>query len=196
MFSGDDLIPRLSELYSQIDSSYSAVVDEVGFSCGGCDGVKCCTVDLSLHTSIEMLYLRRGFNALESSRQLDILHNCRQMVEDKHDDPWGNAYRSGVCGLNCGGLCSLYEYRPMICRLAGVPHSFARPDGRTVQSGGCSRYETEIRLKYPELAIDRTRFYEGMALIEMEIVRARGYRTETLTISETLTKENLEDLSV
>ncbi|MBI5250414.1 MAG: hypothetical protein HY912_13050 [Desulfomonile tiedjei] len=195
MFSGDELIPRLSELYRTIDSTYGAAVHQVGFSCGGCDGVKCCTVDLTLHTFIEMLYLRRGFKTLESSIQLDILHRCRQIVKDKHDDPWGDAYRSAVCAVNFGGLCSLYEYRPMICRLAGVPHFFARPDGSTTQSEGCSRYETEIRSNHPELLMDRTQFYRGMASIELEIVRARGNRAQSRTVAETLVEENLEGWS-
>lgn len=195
MFSGDELIPRLSELYRKIDSTYGAVVGEAGFSCGGCDGVKCCTVDLSLHTLIEMLYLRRGFKTLEPLRQSDILRKCREMVNSKQDDPWGDAYRSAVCALNSGGLCSLYEYRPMICRLAGVPHFFARPDGTTTHSGGCSRYETEVRLTHPELRIDRTTFYREMAVIEMDVVRSLGNRTKSRTVAETLVEENLEVLS-
>jgi len=196
MFSGDELIPRLAELYSKMDSSYEAVVGRAGFSCNGCDGVKCCTVDLSLHTSIEMVYLRRGFNTLDSSRQQDILQRCGQIVKDKRRDPWGDSYRSAICALNLDGLCSLYMYRPMICRLAGVPHSFSRPDGTTVESVGCTRYEADIRSNYPDLSIDRTPFYRSMALMEMEIVRARGNRTECRTISETLIETDVEEFSL
>ncbi len=194
MVSGDELIPRLAELYRNIDSTYEAVVGEVGFSCGGCDGVKCCTVDLSLHTLIEMLYLRRGLNALGTLRQQNILQRCRQIVHDKRDDPRGPAYRSAVCALNFEGLCSLYEYRPMICRLAGVPHIIARPDGTSVESGGCVRYESDILPRHPGQRIDRTQFYRDMASIEMEIVRSRGSRTEPRTISEALGENQLENL--
>lgn len=194
MVSGDELIPRLAELYRNIDSTYEAVVGEVGFSCGGCDGVKCCTVDLSLHTLIEMLYLRRGLNALGTSRQQNILQRCRQIVRDKRDDPYGSAYRSAVCALNFEGLCSLYEYRPMICRLAGVPHTIARPNGTTVESGGCVRYENDVLPRYPGPRIDRTQFYREMASIEMEIVRSRGSRTEPRTIAEALGDDNPENL--
>ncbi len=194
MVSGEALIPRLAELYQNIDSTYEAVVDEVGFSCGGCDGVLCCTVDLSLHTLIEMLYLRRGLNSLGTSRQQTILQRCRQMVQDKQEDPRGTAYRSAVCALNFEGLCSLYEFRPMICRLAGVPHLIARPDATTVESGGCVRYENEILPQYPGTRIDRTQFYRDMAAIEMEIVRHRGSRTEARTIAEALGDDSLENL--
>lgn len=194
MVSGDELIPRLAELYRNIDSTYEAVVGEVGFSCGGCDGVKCCTVDLSLHTLIEMLYLRRGLNALGTSRKQNILQRCRQIVHDKRDDPWGSAYRSAVCALNFEGLCSLYEYRPMICRLAGVPHIIARPDGTTVESGGCVRYENDILPGHPGPRIDRTQFYRDMASIEMEIVRSRGNRTKPRTLAEALGEDHPENL--
>jgi hypothetical protein len=68
MFSGDGLIPRLKELYHEMDRTYCAIANDVGFSCDACDGVKCCTVDVTLHTFVEMFYLRRGFNSLETSR--------------------------------------------------------------------------------------------------------------------------------
>ena len=68
MFSGDDLIPRLHELYRQMDDAYRSIAQEVDFSCDGCDGVKCCTVDVMLHTFVEMYCLRRGFNTLDASK--------------------------------------------------------------------------------------------------------------------------------
>lgn len=190
MLSGDELIPRLAELYERMDSAYREAADEIGFSCEGCDGVKCCTVDLILHTFVEMLYLRRGFNTRDTSRQLEILGRCRAIIKSKEDDPCGEAYRNAVCALNLDGLCSLYEYRPMICRLAGIRHFVARPDGTAMDSGGCRRYEQEILSLHPDLRIDRTFFYRQMAEIEIEVVRALGKRTVPRTIAETL---GLED---
>jgi hypothetical protein len=185
MYSGDELIPRLSELNAAIDDTYSGMSSDVGFTCGGCDGVKCCTVDLSLHTYIEMLYLRRGFKTLDQSVQEEVLERSRAIVEAKNTDPCG-AYRDCVCALNADGLCVLYQYRPMICRLAGIPHYIQRPDGRLLKSGGCERYKTDIQEKFPHLALDRTGFYRQLAEIEIEIVRARGARTKTKTVAETL----------
>lgn len=200
MFSGESLIPRLSELYRLIDTEYQALSQRVGFSCEGCDGVKCCTVDVTLHTLVEMLYLRRGFNTLDTSGQLEILGRCRSMIKAKEDDPFGDAYRNAVCALNFDGRCVLYAYRPMICRLAGIRHFMLRPDGRTVESTGCFRYERDV-LGSPtdsqetarELKIDRTSFYRSMAELEMEVVRARGSRTQTRTVAETLGLEAPED---
>ena len=194
MFSGDELIPRLVELYRLMDSAYGEVGNRVGFSCHGCNGVECCTVDLTLHTSVEMLYLRRGFNALDTSKQLEILGRCREIVKAKEDDRLGEAYRNAVCALNFGGLCILYDYRPMICRLAGIPHVIKRPDNGTVESGGCIRYQSGFQKNHPDLKIDRTGFYRQMASIEIEIVRAVGKRTVSRTVAETLGLEYPEDI--
>ncbi len=193
MFSGEELIPRLTELYRLMDSAYGEVSGRIGFSCEGCDGVKCCTVDLILHTSVEMLYLRWGFNTLDVSRQLEVLGRCREIIKAKEDDAFGDEYRNAVCALNFEGLCILYEHRPMICRLAGIPHIIARPDGTTTESGGCIRYQQEIQPHKQNLRLDRTDFYRQVAGIEIEIVRAIGKRTASRTVAETLGLEYIED---
>ncbi len=190
MFSGDGLIPRLEELYRQMDAAYGAIANDVGFSCEGCDGVKCCTVDVTLHTFVEMFYLRRGFNSLETSRQLEILGRSREIVRAKDEDPFGDAYRNAVCTLNFDGMCSLYEHRPMICRLAGIPHFMSRPDGKILENVGCVRYMRDILPKRSDLKLDRSEFYRSMARIEIEVVRARGKRTRSRTIAETVGRED------
>ncbi|HMK34446.1 MAG TPA: hypothetical protein VK463_05220 [Desulfomonilaceae bacterium] len=186
MFSGEDLIPRLAELNRVIDSAYCKAGRSVAFSCEGCDGVKCCTVDLNLHTFIEMLYVRRGFNTLDKTLQETVLERSHAIVAAKRQDALGEAYRNSVCALNFEGSCLIYAYRPMICRLAGIPHHIVRPDGRTIESGGCSRYQNEIQPLHPQLKIDRTNFYREMASIEIDIIKLLGKRTAPYTIAETL----------
>lgn len=193
MFSGEELIPRLTELYRLMDSAYCEVSNQVGFSCEGCDGVKCCTVDLILHTSVEILYLRRGFNTLDMSRQLEILGRCRGIIKAKEDDALGDEYRNAVCALNFEGLCALYEHRPMICRLAGISHTIIRQDGTVTESGGCIRYHEENQQSRTNFNIDRTDFYRQMAAIEIEVVRAVGKRTASRTVAEALGLEYPED---
>lgn len=190
MVSGDVLIPRLREFYREMDAVYRAASEQVGFTCVGCDGTKCCTVDVTLHTFIEMFYLRRGFNTLDISRQLTVLGRCRAIVQAKEDDPFGEAYRNSVCALNFDGLCCLYEYRPMICRLAGIPHIIQRPDGKVIESCGCSRYENDNFDISCAAKIDRTVFYRKMAEIEIQVVRAAGKRTKSRTVAETLGVED------
>lgn len=186
MTSGDELIPRLRELYQLMDKAYAALAAETGFSCSGCDGVACCTVDVNLHTFAEMHYLRRGLRTLDEDRRDAVLHRSRVMVAAKKLDPLGDAYRQSVCALNFEGLCSLYHYRPMICRLAGIPHFFVRPNGEQRESAGCARFQREKSPSYPHVRLNRTVFYRAMAEIEIDAVRASGQRTTPLSIAETL----------
>lgn len=189
MSSSDELIPRLEELYRRMDRAYVAIADSVGFSCKECDGERCCTVDLTLHTSVEKQYLKKGLKTLDLSRQREILARCDAMLAAKEEDPYGDAYRNAVCVLNFNGLCILYRYRPMICRVAGIPHSILKPDGKIISREGCSRYQTLIQPAHPELKMDRTEFYREMAAIEISVIRTSGRRTVPGTIAETLGKE-------
>jgi hypothetical protein len=191
MLSGDELIPRLTELYQQIDEAYRTIAEEIGLTCEGCDGVRCCTVDLMLHTFIEMHHLRRGFNTLDPGIQREVLARCRTMIAAKEDDPYGEAYRGSVCALNFYGKCVLYAYRPMICRLAGIPHLIIRPDGRKIESGGCNQYTDQISQSQQNVKIDRTEYYRTMASFEMAVVRNAGQRTRPCTVAETLGREDL-----
>jgi hypothetical protein len=189
MISGDELIPRLEELYRKMDRAYAAIATEVGFSCKDCDGERCCTVDLTLHTTVEKQYLRKGFKNLDTSRQREILARCDSVLAAKDEDPLGDAYRDAVCVLNFDGLCILYPYRPMICRVAGIPHFILKPDGKTLSREGCSRYQTLIQPAHPDLKMDRTEFYREMAAIEICVIRALGRRTVPSTVAETIRRD-------
>ena len=186
MFSGDDLIPRLGALFHAMDAAYSEAAARVGFSCTGCDGAKCCTVDLMVHTFLEMRLLRRGFKTLDSDAKAEVLRRCRSVVRARGEDPTGDAYRNSICVLNFAGSCGLYLYRPMICRLAGIPHIIIGTDGRTSTGEGCETFRQEIQPANPELKLDRTDFYRTMASIETEAVRSAGARTVPLTVAEIL----------
>lgn len=186
MVSGEELIPRLIELYKRIDRMYVSVAEVIGLQCEGCDGVRCCTVDVTVHTAVEMLYLRRGFFQLDDFLREIVSERALAMVRAKEANPFGEKYRQSVCALNFEGRCLLYEFRPMICRLAGIPHWFVRPDGRRFEGGGCSRYEALGASLPADQNIDRTPFYHDLALLESEIVRRRGVKTIPRTIAELL----------
>ncbi len=186
MNSRNDVISRLEGVYRAIDAAYAEAARRTGFSCDGCDGEKCCTVDLILHTFSEMLYLKEGFAALEASKRTEVLDRCRTVLKEKERDPAGQGYRNAVCVLNFGGRCLLYPYRPMICRLSGIPHTIRRPDGRMIRREGCPRYQADIQPANPHLVLDRTGFYRNMAELEMDMVRWAGRRANSRTIAEVL----------
>jgi len=193
MFNGESLISRIRELYDKMDSAYAAAARKIDLTCEGCDGVLCCTVDLMVHTFVEMSYLRQGFYALDPLMQSEILIKSRRMVSAKQQAPKGDEYRGAVCALNSAGACVLYQYRPMICRLAGVPHFFTRPNGSKLESGGCKKFDESIPAKNSGEILDRTEFYREMAAMEIEAVIARGERTEKLTIAEILVSDVTKD---
>ncbi len=192
MNAGEETLPRLQDLHCSIDHAYKDIADSLGFTCKDCDGVKCCTVDLNLHTHVEMMLLRCGFQSLDSQTQKEVLARARAVVEAKRINPYGDDYRNAVCALNSRGLCILYEYRPMICRLAGIPHQITRPDGKIMLSGGCTRYKIRIEPDFPDVRLDRTAFYRQMATIEINVIRCKGHRAETKTISEVICMEDAQ----
>ena len=111
------------------------------------------------------------------------------MVYEKDRDPSGEGYRGLVCVLNEGGLCSLYEFRPMICRLAGIAHTFIRPDGRSISGAGCLIFERDVRPLYPTASIDRTPLYREMAELETEtLTLLRRSRPKPCTVAEILAR--------
>jgi Fe-S-cluster containining protein len=123
----DDLINRLEILYQDMDAAYHAAAREGSFSCQGCDGAACCTVDLAIHTYAEMAYLRLGFHELPRAIKTEMGERARLTVLAKDCAPLGDEYRSAVCAANFEGQCVLYRHRPMICRLAGIPYTATRP---------------------------------------------------------------------
>ncbi|MEI6134915.1 MAG: hypothetical protein WCP72_08060 [Desulfomonile sp.] len=182
---GIDISARLKELYEQIDYIYRKAAVQSAFSCYGCDGAKCCTVDLIVHTFAEMLYMRRGLGALNRPTRLEIKKRSKQVVELKRLDSLGE-YRNAICAANFDGKCKIYDYRPMICRLAGIPHFIDKPNSTRVFGPGCDRFELNACDNISVEKIDRTPFYRKLAELEIETINTQGRRTQSLTIAEIL----------
>lgn len=175
---------RLRELYEKMDCEYSTTAESVGFSCKDCDGAKCCAVDLIVHTYVERFFIQEGLARLDESARAEILKRSKAVVRAKRINPAGDEYRNSVCVLNFDGLCALYEFRPMICRLAGIAHVIRRPDGSEVTGDGCPRFMERIAPKWPTKRIDRTSHYNQLAAIEIELIRPHVTRAEPMTVAE------------
>ncbi|MGC8908184.1 MAG: hypothetical protein ACP5M0_12185 [Desulfomonilaceae bacterium] len=167
-----------------MDAAYHAAAREASFSCEGCDGARCCTVDLTIHTYAEMAYLRLGFHELPWAIKAEMGERARLTVLAKERAARGEAYRNAVCAANFNGQCVLYRCRPMICRLAGIPYTATRPDQSVITGPGCTRFEQEVAPAHAGLRLDRAGFYRRMSEIEVEVVASRGSRTPRRTISE------------
>jgi len=99
----------------------------------------CCQAGYYPITNLEYEFLKIGFNTLEKDMQ-DII---RQRVfaiskESKNFIQNGNNQNnfSYECPLLFNNLCSLYEYRPLICRIHGLI-TFSLKGGKNYNLPGC-----------------------------------------------------------
>jgi len=150
-----------------MDQQYDEIADAYGFHCSGCLD-NCCRTRFFHHTLIEFLYLRKGFAGLDEYIREDVRHRAAE-VNDKVIQAEGSGRISRImCPLNIKGLCVLYEYRPMICRLHGIPHEFRHPIKNKILGPGCHEFEAQCNQKQ-YIPFDRTPFYRQMALLERRL---------------------------
>ena len=165
-------VSRLETFFKKMDREYETIAERYGFVCRGCED-NCCRTRFYHHTFIEYYYIREGFETLSEEQQKKI-RQAASMVDQIHTI----AGRKGLsakemCPLNLNGRCILYSYRPMICRLHGIPHELHRP-GKTVQNHpGCNAFYEQCR-QPPYIRFDRTPFYIEMSALERDLKSALG----------------------
>ncbi len=165
MFEGcEGFFQRLENLYADMDRGYDEVAAYYGFKCNGCAD-SCCLTRFYHYTHIEYFYLLYGFFGLEAELQEGI-RTCAEkaVLRVSGMDALGQTPRA-MCPLNLKGRCILYGYRPMICRLHGIPHEFIHPGGKTVLGTGCPEFARRCGDRGYR-AFDRTPFYSAMAALE------------------------------
>ena len=165
-------LKRLKNIFGSMDQKYQEAADYYGFNCKGCED-NCCLTRFYHYTLIEYLYLKEGFHCLEDKKQVEVkqrsLAVCRKTDEaDKKGKPVQQ-----MCPVNFGSLCVLYPYRPMICRLHGIPHELQRPGQGILNSSGCDTFALKCHKK-KRFKFDRTPFYMQMAALEKEMKQAAG----------------------
>ena len=155
-----------------MDQKYQEAADYYGFNCKGCED-NCCLTRFYHYTLVEYLYIKEGFHCLENKKQVEVkqrsLAVCRKTDEaDKKGKPVKQ-----MCPVNFGSLCVLYPYRPMICRLHGIPHELQKPGQEILNSSGCATFALKCHGK-KRFKFDRTPFYMQMAALEKEMKQAVG----------------------
>ena len=184
---------RLKTLWADMDAAYTAAAVHYGFECRGCVE-NCCRTRFYHHTLLEYLYLLEGYQSLRPDQQRDLQDRAR-MVSDYQNRP-DRDLRHGnhMCPLNTEGRCRLYAYRPMICRLHGIPHKLFTLGGQEVRGPGCDQFQQRCQDR-PTMEIDRTPFYTRMALLEKELRQATGYFSKIkLTVAEMICSFVEQDL--
>ena len=110
-----------------------------------------------------------GFNALNNSKKEIILSRAKEYCNKTFSQAKKIKSLKIYCPLNENNLCLLYRFRPMICRLHGLPHELNRPGYQAVKSPGC---HVGLLNDKTYIKFDRTPFYQKMAKIEA------GYRKD------------------
>ena len=154
---------EIINLYRKMDHAWDSIAQTYSFACTGCED-NCCQSLFYHHTHIERAFLLNGFHRLDPEKQKQIRRNAKAYCDQTFAG--GNTTQSFrlICPVNEAGRCLLYPYRPMICRLHGLPHEVCRPGSEPVKGPGCDAGRFDEKKYTP---FDRTSFYREMAQIEM-----------------------------
>lgn len=155
---------RLSDLYSAMDQAWNHVAVQYDFVCDGCED-NCCRSLFFHHTWVEKAYLLQGVAQLSLPDQEQIFAKAGIYCEKTFSDTEPHISLKLMCPLNKDGKCILYPYRPMICRLHGLPHELNKPGHAPIKGPGCHAGPFDST---PYIPFDRTPFYREMAKIEMQ----------------------------
>lgn len=177
-------VKRIENIYEAIDSIYDMGKRHYNFDCNGCQ-TNCCETRFYHYTFSEGLYLRKGFYELTKEEQDKIIQRALQYEEVYKKI---NEDERLMCPLNYDGLCVLYKYRPMICRLHGIPFEVQDISMSASFHGGCERFMSDrANSNYTYMTVNRTIFYREMAKIEEDLRRALSKTTPTRkTVAEIL----------
>ncbi len=185
-------------LYKKMDAAFDKVAAQYGFQCNGCED-NCCRSLFFHHTFVEKAFLQYGFSRMDIKMQKKIHKNAAAYVSETFSGslPQKDMPRKSLklmCPLNQDGRCTLYFFRPMICRLHGLPHQLTRPaDASPVRGPGCDAGRFDDKAYIP---FDRTPFYIQMAAIEQTFRKDTGHTgkiRETIAHMLSDTKISLHD---
>jgi Fe-S-cluster containining protein len=179
-----------ARLLAQMDAAYSRMAKNAGFVCNGCED-NCCLTRFFHHTLMELLYLQSGLAALPPLQQRRIRDRAQAAARQMDAlEQHGRPVRV-MCPLNEQGRCALYAYRPMICRLHGIPNALHRPDGRILTGPGCDAYYLQCGPEGRD-PLDRTPLYTAMADLERRLRRRLGFSGKIkLTVAQMILKDSV-----
>jgi hypothetical protein len=166
-------IERLKQIYTAMDSAYQQAADSYEFTCDGCRD-NCCRTRFHHHTMIEYIFMVKGLNTLTRKKRNEVQSRALTVVDETTRADSGAEVVRLMCPLNFDELCILYPYRPMICRLHGIPHELKKPGQKPVYGPGCETFNRRCGHK-DDLKFDRTPFYREMAMLEQEVKQALAF---------------------
>jgi len=180
---------QVADLYSDMETAYDRAAKNLVFSCSGCPD-NCCDSFFLHYTYTEWAYLWHGLKTLNEKQLEAITEKATRYVIESEASLAKGERPVIMCPLNTEGLCALYLYRLMICRLHGVPATFIRPDGQQIHSPGCFRYQENISTENSPAPLDRTQFFKRLVNLELELLgnKRRSAPKVKLTIAQMIVK--------
>ncbi len=178
-----DCFDRIAAIYDQMDAAYTVVARHYGFVCQGCED-NCCLTRFRHHTLMEYAYLQWGFAGLDADLRREIRTRSDDYRLSLQVAEGANQVFRHWCPLNFEGRCRLYAFRPMICRLHGLPHILRHPARGLIQGPGCHILEQDCQGVRPR-PLDRTALYKALAGLEQTIRQGTGCKAPVgLTVAE------------
>ncbi len=176
-------INKLKHIYTEMDREYQAAAKHYALTCSGCMD-NCCYTRFYHHTLAELLCLAEGLMTLERKVREEIESRAQDVCEKTEAlDRQGKPVRL-LCPLNVEERCVLYNYRPMICRLHGVPNELSRPGQGVIYSPGCET-GTSLFEEKGYYQFDRTPLYIEMVKAEKGLREVSGYQEKMkMTVAE------------
>lgn len=163
------VLAKLTELYTEMEKSYNQVAEKIDLSCSQCQD-NCCLSYFHHHTYIEWMYLWEGIRSCSEEKRNIYMERAKEYIVQSKQQLNKNITPKIMCPLNEEGLCGLYSYRLMICRLYGVPNKVVMPNGEVKMFPGCS-FCQELTQNLNQIpALDRTKFYLSLAGLEREFL--------------------------
>jgi hypothetical protein len=170
------LFERISKLYLTMDRAYSDAADYYAFHCKGCDR-NCCEERFYHYTGAEHIFLADGLASLGPDAKTGIFLRADEVTRLNQLQNESQQAGRAICPLNLEGSCILYEHRPMICRLQGIPHYIKNPGQPRKNGPGCHVFNEKILPEnLADFCFDHTPFYLEMSAIEVEIRGLLNYK--------------------
>jgi Fe-S-cluster containining protein len=160
-------LKKLQHLFEDMDRKYHEKATAYGFHCRGC-AENCCLTRFYHHTFLEFFYLNEGFQALPPNEKEGIAERAAAATRAYEVMETTGQKTRTMCPLNTDDRCRLYAYRPMICRMHGIPHKLDHPFKGILTGPGCRMFEEISREKNAD-RFDRTPFYTSLAELEKRL---------------------------
>ena len=100
-------IEFLKEFDERLEEYFNSFGDDICCKCGCSD---CCEKGDYPLSDIELEYLMHGYMNLEPEVKIQIQDNIKKME------------KGGICPFLINKCCSIYQYRPIVCRVHGLAY--------------------------------------------------------------------------